>query len=198
MVRNLGEQAGFVEFLGHELLVEQPVAPESVFVHGFVHVLMLPDQCAFDHHRKEHALLAAGGDHAVKTAGVIIDAVPGAEYLDLVFELALELPFQYVVEFLPGVAGEVYRGGVVGERRPHHEWLGTAVFHPGGLMQIFEPGAALDRSAFAGAYESIAGKCRRFAGDERADVNIEPLGAAKQESERAVQFAGLVLEVFFH
>lgn len=94
--------------------------------------------------RKEHTVLAARRDHAVRVAGVVIDRVPRSHILGVVLHLHLELPAQDKVELLPVVLGEV--DGLLllllRKGRGDEEGLGNLAGKAVGQVVVGEAGAA--------------------------------------------------------
>lgn len=57
------------------------------------------------------------------------------------------------------------------------EGLGKLVAKMWCLVQVLEPGMALDREALAGTYERIAAQMRRLAGEQLDDVDAKDVRA---------------------
>ena len=189
---------------------EAPQAPVFVLLgldEGFAHVVLAgagPDDglahgllvglLAGDHHRAEHALPAAHGDHPVRGGGVVEDAVPLLQDLRVLPHLDLQLAGEDDVKLLAGVGGEVdghvllglvvVVGDVVGLRQLIAEEGGQVADLNarllGGLLALPSPG------------DGVAAQVGAVALQQVGDADAEGQGALVDEGEGQIRPAGLV------
>ena len=101
------------------------------------------------HYCQEYARLAADGDHAMAAAGVVHQAIAGAELLDMIFVGEAHPAGDDEIELLAGMVGKVDRLILLllKIRSGDDERLGKLVLEARGLVQVLETGAALDGQA---------------------------------------------------
>ena len=152
---------------------------------------------AADDQRQKFAGLVPDRDHAVRMRGVIHDAVARFHDLDLIIQLDFQAAFEDVVEFLPGMGGQMDRGVFILRGRLDHEGFRLAVFEQRGAVQIFESRAAADRHPAVVPGERVEGQFRGFARDQLAEVDSEPFGTAVDEGEGTVRGPGFMRQILF-
>ena len=183
----------------HELVVDH-VLLRQAHGHDRLDQLVALGLLAGHDHGHEGAVLAAGGDFAVRGGGVIVDAVALSEVLHVVAHAHQQLAGEDQVKFLAGVGVGV--DGLV------LQLLGIAVGDPEGLGDL--PGehgreaGDLDALLAGGdgglalAGDGVGAQVRAAALDQVGDVHAEDAGAVVDEREGQVGLAGLVVEIGLH
>ena len=131
-------------------------------------------------------------------AGVVHQAIAGAEFLDMIFVGEAHPAGDDEIELLAGMVGKVdrlillllkIRGG-------DDERLGELVLEARGLVQVLETGAALDGQALPRTGERVAAQMRVLTRQDLDDVDAELLGAFVEEGEGQILLAGFLRSVF--
>ena len=170
----------------------------AVLLDGLDDVAVIPLHLLVrEDHREERAVRAADGDDAVGLAGVVVDAVAGAEGLGVLTDLDLHLPLDDEVELL-ALVRHLMDGLTL-------LFLVVLVAHPVGVgLAVFEErrdGADLDARLLGGelplaaAGDGVAGQTRRVALHQLHDLHAKRHGALVDKGEGKVGLAALVDQI---
>ena len=195
------EHAVFILHRVDELVVDPPVAR--------LLPLLLPDNAdgggvipsvggGVQHQGVKDAVLSAYGDHAVGGAGIIVDAVPGAQNLAVLAHLDLQVAADHDVAFLALVGGEgdvpALRVGVV--LTVDVQRLRDFVLKGGGQAVIGHAVGLFDLLTLALAGDGVASQLGAGTLDDVGDIHVEGQGTAVDKGEGQVMKACLTGVVF--
>ena len=143
------------------------------------------------------AVSAIGGNHTVRSGGVIINSVTGAENLCMVTKLNLKIAADDNVAFLTFMGSDIYGAklSIGGELTLNIQGLGNTVAETVSHIVIGHSVSLLNALSLALSGESIAAESRSGTFYKLGNVNAKSLCAHIEECEIQILFAGLICQI---